>query len=65
MLVGIKEAAKAVGISVNELRLGSIAGRYPYLPCGNKRMYDVDELRAAIIQLMHTNQEEARKCLTN
>lgn len=65
MLVGIKEAARAVGISVNELRLGSIAGRYPYLPCGNKRMYDVDELRVAIRQLMYAHQEEARKCLTN
>ena len=64
-LVGIKEAAKAVGLSVNELRLGSIAGRYPFLPCGNKRMYDVDELLIAIKRLMYTQQEEARKCLTN
>ena len=64
-LVGIKEAAKATGLSVNELRLGSIAGRYPFLSCGNKRMYDVDELLAAIKQMMYANQEEARKCLTN
>lgn len=63
MLVGINEAAKAVGISVHELRTGSIKGRYPFLLCGNKRMFDVAEIELVIKQQMYANQEEARKCL--
>lgn len=65
MLKGIKEAAKELGISVHELRTGSIAGRYPFLLCGNKRMFDVAEVEIALKQKMYANQEEARKCLTN
>lgn len=65
MLLGIKEAAKALGISVYELRTGSIAGRYPFLLCGNKRLFDVDEVQAELKRQMYANQEEARRCLTN
>ena len=65
MLKGIKEAAKELGISVHELRTGSIAGRYPFLLCGRKYMFDTALVEAAMREQMHANQEEARRCLTN
>lgn len=65
MLLGVKEAAKVLGISVHELRTGSIAGRYPFLLCGSKRLYDVSMVQEAMREQMLANQEEARRCLTN
>lgn len=65
MLLGVKEAAKVLGISAHELRKGSIAGKYPFLLCGTKRLYDTDLVLEAMRKLMEANQEEARRCLTN
>lgn len=65
MLVDIKEAAKALGVSVHELRTGAIKGKYPFLLCGTKRMFDVSEVAMVMREQMYANQEEARKCLTN
>ena len=63
MLLGIKDAAKELGLSAHELRTGAIAGRYPFLLSGNKRLFDVEEVRAEMKRQMYANQEEARKCL--
>lgn len=65
MLYGAKEAAKMLGISAHELRTGSVAGRYPFLLCGNKRLYDIGMVQEAMHKQMLANQEEARKCLTS
>ena len=63
MLLNVKEAAKELGISTHELRTGAKVGRYPFLLNGNKRLFDVEEVRAEMKRQMYANQEEARKCL--
>ena len=47
-LVTINEAAPLVGKSPQQLRRGIEAGRYPYVPIGNRKLVDVDELTEII-----------------
>lgn len=47
-LTTINEAAPLVGKSPQQLRRGIDAGRYPYVPIGNRKLVDVDELTEII-----------------
>jgi len=62
----LKDAAKAVGLSEWELRMGARAGKYPHMRAGNpvtgKLIFDLDILEAHIKQMieqsvMQQNQE--------
>ena len=63
MFRNCKEAAKELGISAYELRTGAIAGRYPFILCGNKRLFDAEQIRSILHEQAVATQEEARKCL--
>ena len=57
MFVGTEEAARAVGLSEYELRMGFKAGKYPALEIGrgSRRRalrWDLDVLRAALEEQM-------------
>lgn len=61
-LVNISTAAKMTGVSQYELRIGAKQGRYPFLWCGNKRLFDPEQLAEIFRQRMEQNREEARTC---
>lgn len=61
MLHNLKETAAIVGISSYELRTGALQGRYPFLLCGRKRLFDPEQVRAVINAQMLANQQEAAK----
>ena len=63
LLLGIKDAAKEIGLSVHELRKGAKEGRYPVHYSGTKFLFNVEMVEAVIKAQMYANQEEARKCL--
>ena len=47
-LATINEAAPILGKSPQQLRRGIDAGRYPYVPIGNRKLVDVEELSEII-----------------
>lgn len=51
-LVGIKEAAQGLGISVHELRSGARKGKYPHHKAGNKYLFDAELLEEAVRKMM-------------
>lgn len=55
MLHTMKETAAITGLSTHELRLGAIQGRYPFVYCGNKRMFDPEMIRQVLLEQMHAN----------
>ena len=55
MLHTRKETAAITGLSAHELRLGAIQGRYPFVYCGNKRMFDPEMIRQVLLEQMHAN----------
>ena len=55
----LKEAAHAVGLSPYELRRGALCGDYPFVPCGRKRLFDVDSLTEVLREKMRAAQMEA------
>ncbi len=52
----LKDAARAVGLSEWELRMGARAGKYPHMRAGNpitgKLIFDLDILEAHIKQMI-------------
>lgn len=63
MFVGTEEAAREVGLSEYELRLGYKTGRYPALEIGrgSRRRalrWDVDVLRAALEEQMRAPRDD-------
>ena len=61
MLYTLKQTAEKLGISPYELRMGALQGRYPFLNCGRKRLFDPEKEQAAIDERMIANQREAAK----
>lgn len=55
----LKAAAHAVGLSPYELRRGALCGEYPFVPCGRKRLFDVDSLTEVLREKMRAAQQEA------
>lgn len=53
------------GVSKYELRRGAKQGRYPFILCGNKFMFDPAQLSAVFERQMEENRRAALKCSTN
>lgn len=64
-LVNITRASEMTGVSKYELRRGAKQGRYPFILCGNKLMFDPAHLSAVFERQMEENRMEALKCSTN
>ena len=59
-LKNLRDAAHAVGLSPYELRRGALCGEYPFVPCGRKRLFDVDSLTEVLREKMRISQLEAQ-----
>ena len=59
MLHTMKETAAITGLSAYELRMGAIQGRYPFVYCGKKRMFDPEMIRQVLLEQMRTNRMKA------
>ena len=64
-LVGLKDAAQAVGLSAYALRQGTLAGCYPYHRTGNRYLYSVAALEAAIQNSLAENQRRTEEQCKN
>lgn len=58
-LIPLKEAAQMVGLSCYALRQGTKLGEYPVHRAGNRYLYDIEALEAAIHSSMKARQREA------
>lgn len=61
-LVNITRASEMTGVSRYELRRGAKQGRYPFLLCGNKMMFDPIQLSTVFERQMEENRLEALRC---
>ena len=61
-LKNLRDAAHAVGLSPYELRRGALCGDYPFVPCGRKRLFDIDALEDVLRQRMEIARQEAAAC---
>ena len=59
MLHTMKETAAITGLSAYELRQGALQGRYPFVYCGKKRMFDPDMIRQLLLEQMRANMMKA------
>ena len=65
-LMGLKEAAEAIGLTSWELRTGALSGKYPYIRGGkggknSPYIFDIELLRSSIQESAKKNAEQVKQ----
>ena len=56
-----EKAAPLVGISAYALRKGAKQGRFPFIPAGNRVLFEVEAVNRALDEEMEANRARARQ----